>query len=285
MLHTLKNEFLTVTISSHGAELQSVRSAAGTEFLWQGDPAVWAGRAPIMFPICGGLKDDRYTLDGQTHTLIKHGFARMEEFSLAEGDDRHAVFALRENARTLPAFPFRFTFTATFTLEERTLRVCYAAENRDNRTMYCNVGAHEAYAAPEGIREYEVVFEKPETLSAVVLHGNLLGEETVPVLHNACVLPLTPDFFRVDALVFPTLASRCVTLRHVPSGRAVKVDFDDFDHLLLWQKHDARYLCVEPWDGLPDYEDADGELSRKKGVRAVPAGETLVRTHAMTFTE
>ena len=285
MFHTLQNEFLTVTISSHGAELQSVRSAAGTEFLWQGDPAVWSGRAPVMFPICGGLKDDRYTLEGQSHILTKHGFAKLEEFTLAEGDDRHAVFALRENPRTLPSFPFRFTFTVSFLLEGRTLRVCYAVENRDDRTLYCNVGAHEAYAAPEGIREYAVEFEKPETLSATVLHGNLLGEEIVPVLQNARILPLTPDFFQVDALVFPTLSSRRVTLRHVPTGRAVTVDFEDFEHLLLWQKHDARYLCVEPWDGLPDYEDADGDLSHKKSIRAVPAGENLARTHTITFAE
>ena len=37
MLYTLKNEYLTVTVSDRGAELQSVRRADGREYLWQGD--------------------------------------------------------------------------------------------------------------------------------------------------------------------------------------------------------------------------------------------------------
>ena len=55
-LITIKNEALTVDISTIGAEMQSVREADGTERLWQGDPAFSAGRAPVMFPVCGGLK-------------------------------------------------------------------------------------------------------------------------------------------------------------------------------------------------------------------------------------
>ncbi len=49
-LHTLKNEQLTVTASSFGAELQSVTGADGVEYLWNGDPAYWAAGHPICFP-------------------------------------------------------------------------------------------------------------------------------------------------------------------------------------------------------------------------------------------
>ena len=36
-MEQLKNEKLTVTISAHGAELQSIKNAEGREYLWQGD--------------------------------------------------------------------------------------------------------------------------------------------------------------------------------------------------------------------------------------------------------
>ena len=44
-----------VEISPLGAELQSI-SVDGKEKLWGGDKRVWSGRAPILFPFCGGLK-------------------------------------------------------------------------------------------------------------------------------------------------------------------------------------------------------------------------------------
>ena len=64
-LISIQNEYLCVEISTKGAELQSIRDTAGTERLWQGDPAFWTGRAPVLFPICGGLREDAYYLDGQ----------------------------------------------------------------------------------------------------------------------------------------------------------------------------------------------------------------------------
>ncbi|MBQ2308518.1 MAG: aldose 1-epimerase family protein, partial [Clostridia bacterium] len=47
-LITIKNEHLTATVSTLGAELQSLCDKDGKEYIWQGDPAVWSGRAPIL---------------------------------------------------------------------------------------------------------------------------------------------------------------------------------------------------------------------------------------------
>ena len=61
---TLKNKDLTVTVNELGAELKSVR-CDGMEYLWNGDPAFWSGTAPMLFPICGTLKEDRFTYQGK----------------------------------------------------------------------------------------------------------------------------------------------------------------------------------------------------------------------------
>ena len=71
---TIKNNELTVEISSLGAELQSVKYN-DKEYLWHGDPAVWGKRAPVLFPICGGLKENKYVYEGKEYTLFKHGFS------------------------------------------------------------------------------------------------------------------------------------------------------------------------------------------------------------------
>ena len=54
---TIRNENLTVEISTLGGEMQSIKDAAGREYLWQGDAAFWSGRAPNLFPYTGRLTE------------------------------------------------------------------------------------------------------------------------------------------------------------------------------------------------------------------------------------
>ena len=42
------NRQLTVALETLGAELFSLRTPDGAEWLWQGDPKYWEGRAPIL---------------------------------------------------------------------------------------------------------------------------------------------------------------------------------------------------------------------------------------------
>lgn len=283
-LITIQNDRLTVAISTVGAEIQSVRSKTGTEFIWEGDPAVWAGRAPIMFPLCGGLKDDTYTLNGKTYQQQKHGFIRFAEFSVIRVSENEAVLAATETAETLATFPWPFTFTATFRLEGDSLAITYAVENKDGDTMYFSVGGHEAYATPEGVDAYEAVFEKEEELAVNPLYGNLLGHDRQPFVSGS-VLPMKKEYFAIDAIVLETLNSRAVTLRRRGGGRSIRVEFPGFDHLLFWQKYDAPYLCVEPWNGMPDFIDSDGDITHKPYITALEGGKTYTLTHTVTFSE
>ena len=76
MDYQLKNNFLTVTLSDQGAEIQSVKDVnSGREYIWQADPKIWGRHAPVLFPVVGRLKDDQYTYDGKTYHMGQHGFA------------------------------------------------------------------------------------------------------------------------------------------------------------------------------------------------------------------
>ena len=50
MQATIHNEFLTLTVDTHGAEAVSLKNAAGQEMLWQADPAVWKRHASSFSP-------------------------------------------------------------------------------------------------------------------------------------------------------------------------------------------------------------------------------------------
>ena len=57
-LQTLSNGQISVTISDVGAELMSITGKTGSEYLWYGEPEWWEYRAPVRFPIVGGLRDN-----------------------------------------------------------------------------------------------------------------------------------------------------------------------------------------------------------------------------------
>ena len=49
----LSSAELHVEVNPLGAQLSVFRDRSGRDLLWDGDPAVWAGRAPILFPTIG----------------------------------------------------------------------------------------------------------------------------------------------------------------------------------------------------------------------------------------
>lgn len=278
----ISNGKIKAGISTLGAELRSIKKDE-TEIMWQGDPSVWTGCAPLLFPICGGLRDDKYFFDGKEYILEKHGFARHREFETEKVSDNSVTFLLKSDAETLKHYPFLFELRVIYTIIDNGVKVQYEVTNSDSKVMYFSIGAHEAYACPNGIEEYSVVFEKPETLNARVLNGNLLEYKTVPIIENERVLPLKKEYFAVDALVFTDINSRKVTLKNNRTNACIDVDFDGFGYFLLWTKPNGNYICIEPWCGIQDFVDSDYELTRKKGIIKLRPGETDTRIHTITI--
>lgn len=278
---TIRNSEVCVTIAELGAEIQSI-VRNGVEYMWSKDPAFWKSCAPIMFPICGGLRNGRYELDGASYEMPKHGFARFMKFEVESKTDTSVTFVLLDNEETRKTYPYVFAFRVTYELDGASLRVTYDAENLDNKTMYCTFGGHEAYACPEGIEAYELVFPEKETLYAYALNGDLLTDYTKLMVNDSNLLPLDDRHFVLDALVFRDVKSNSVTLRSKVSNRRVRVDFDGFDYLVLWHKHTAPYLCIEPWCGVQDVAGSSPSLAEKEGIHAISAGGHFARTHVIT---
>ena len=286
MTVTLENDQLAVNIDTLGAELQSIRTKRNeTEQLWNGDPKFWTGRAPIMFPICGGLKDDRMVYRGTSYSLKKHGYAKLSEFSVEKCDRHAAVFLLRSDSKSRAIYPFDYEFRVQFSLSGPSLAITYEVTNCTHGPMVTSFGAHEAYACPDGLEAYSVIFEKEEPLDAWVLNGNLLEHKTVPILHGGRELALKSSYFSIDALVFRYIQSKSVLLVHRATGHQRKIEFPGFDHLLLWTKPGAGYICIEPWCNLPDFVDSDYDLDHKEGMQHLEEKERFQRTHVITFDE
>ncbi len=278
---TIKNDRLTLEIAEKGAEMRKL-TLDGKDALWSGDPAFWSGVAPVLFPFCGGLRDDKFTYQGKEFKMeTKHGYARLSEFELEKRGTNFVTFVLRDTEETLKQYPWHYELRITYSLRGTAVAVRYDVTNLSADKMYFSIGSHEAYACPEGIEDYDIIFPENETLNACVLDGNLIAHKTVPVLKDGCVLPLYEKYFAVDALVFKDVKSRKATLRNRKTGRALTVDFAGCDYLLLWTKPGAGYICIEPWCGIPGMVDDGYAIEEKEGIQNVEPGETFTREHTI----
>ena len=278
----LLNEQIKATFSTKGAELISLEKN-GKEQIWIGNPEVWPSHAPILFPICGGLKDDKYLYNGKEYILQKHGYIRFTEFQVESKSENKIVFLHRFNEETLKQFPFEYELRIIYTLDGSSLRIDYSVKNLSKDEMYYSIGGHEGYYCPEGIEDYSIIFEKPEMFDSTVLNGNLLENFTINVGKNTCELPLKYEYFAVDALSFLDLKSRKVSLKNRKTGEERLLEFKDHDVFFVWTKPGAKYVCLEPWCGCPDFMDSEYDFRSKRSIIRLSGKEETTRTHTITF--
>lgn len=281
---TIKNEYITAKIYELGAELKSLVFGE-TEYIWEGRSEVWAGSCPLLFPICSGLKEDKYTFNGKEYTLQKHGYARFKTFEVESMTESSVVFLHKSDIDTKQSFPFDYELRVIYTLAEKTLKINYAVKNLTDGTMYFSIGSHEGYYTPEGIEDYDVIFPQNETLNAYVLYGNLLSNQQLPIIKDSNVLPLYDKYFTIDALVFKDLKSKSATLRNRKTGKAVRVDFPDDKYFLLWHKPNSPYICLEPWSGISDIVGSSYDITEKEGIIPLEGKSEYNHTHSVTIIE
>ena len=282
---TIRNDKLTVRIKALGAEMTSIQTADGTEHLWQGDPAWWSGQAPLLFPVAGSFKDDEYILNGKTYHMPKHGFAKYRVFDVETQTEDSVTFLLAgENARH-EGFPFDYALRVRYALEDNRIKIDYLISNLGDTPLYACIGAHEAYACPDGVNNYEIAFDEDEGghVANSLFEGGCLSRKRQNIALESNALPLHENDFAGTTLTFLTLKSRGVTLRKKTGEKIAHVDYTGFNDLLLWTIPGAKYICIEPWSNHPDFIDTDKQLPAKPGVIPVAAHDSAARTHTLTI--
>ena len=279
---SLSSPELRAQIDPLGAQLSTLQDREGRDLLWGGDPAVWAGRAPLLFPIIGELSGGRYRIGSTEYLLPRHGFARRRQFTLLSSTAGEAVFRLTADEATLQVYPFRFELDVRFSLQGAALNVVTSVRNLGTGSLLASFGYHPALRWPlplGGARaEHFIEFEVDEPAPVRRLDGNgLLTPVRYPTPVSGRRLALTDDLFVGDALIFDAVRSRSVTYGAAAAAARIRVSYGDAPYLGVWTKPGAGFICIEPWHGIADPEGFSGELAAKPGVFAVAAGgERLV---------
>ncbi len=285
----IENEWLSAGINELGAELNSVyHKKLNIDYLWGADPAFWAKKSPVLFPIVGGLKNNKYLFDGREYDMGRHGFARDSTFKVANQTDTAAAFVLKSDAVTRAAYPFDFEFTVLYTLRDATLDVSYEVTNTDRDPMYFSVGGHPAFRLPleagAVYDDYYLQFAVEENAGRwPITPDGLIKSAPTPLLAHTRRLPLTKSLFAADALVFKNLQSHAVTLKSDRFEHGLHVDYPGFPYLGVWAAKDANFVCIEPWCGIADSESTTQQLTEKEGINVLQGGSSFERRWSVTL--
>jgi galactose mutarotase-like enzyme len=277
---SISDPTLRAEISATGAELVRLQDSAGLDLLWDGDPAFWSGRSPLLFPIVGEVKGNRLNVAGKAYEIARHGFARTSTFALVSSEPSRCTWRLEASEATRKQYPFAFRLDVTYAIRAGTLETSAEVINPGGVAMPVSFGFHPAlrwplpYGKPRAA--HEIVFEKDEPAPIRRPVDGLLSAATYPTPVQGRRLVLHDDLFRDGALVFDRLQSRSIVY-----GGRLRVDFDGMPHLGLWMLPGAGYLCIEPWQGHASPQGFDGELADKPGIVSIAPGAS--RRFAMSI--
>ena len=284
IMQTLKNDVLTVQVAEHGAELQSIKKGA-TEYLWQGDPAFWGRRSPVLFPIVGSVWEKRYRVDGVEYELGQHGFARDMEFELVSETETEVRYRLKSTEETLKKYPYQFVLEIIYRLHGNSLDVIWEVTNPSNdKELHFQIGAHPAFIYPDySIENKErgyLVFDRTE------------GLECIRIKEKGCVdavtkypleipadgrLPLASDTFDViDTIMLQEGQVHKTELRRVDGTPWVSLTFDA-PVVGIWSPPGkvAPFICLEPWYGRCDSAGYEGEYKDKDWINTLAPGQNF----------
>lgn len=255
MVYTIKSDKLTAKIESRGAELISLASKE-QEYIWQG--GAWKDHAPLLFPACGRIVGNTYTYAGKSYTMGIHGFARASEFALHEISDNRLVLVLKDYPESYASFPFEFRLVAEFVLVGEMLTVNFTVYNNDEKAMPFMLGWHPGFVLwGEGAFEtFELDFGETNcvihhpTTDTKFISGAIASYPLKDGKYKLC----PEEIYALDALIFSDTLGKVKLSSPTTTERSVEVTWSEnlpYVAFWKWPSEDTRYLCIEPWSGLP----------------------------------
>lgn len=277
----LKNELLSIKVSSHGAELSSL-VCNGKEYLWQADPAYWGRHSPVLFPIVGRVWENIYRIGDAPYSLPQHGFARDMEFQLIHESENELRYRLTHTEETLAKYPYPFVLEVGYRISGREVEVIWQVTNPSGEDIYFQIGAHPAFYYPNydpATKERGYFsFDKSETLisSCLAEKGCLSADKKISIELQEGMLPITTDTFGIDTIVLENDQVHEVTLHDNDRQPVLSVRFP-MPVVALWSPpgKNAPFVCIEPWHGRCDLAHYEGDYREKDWINHLAPGEVF----------
>ncbi len=283
----LKSKDLKVRIREQGAEMCSVTNNQGTEFVWQASEKIWPRHAPVLFPIVGKLKGNKYEFAGKSYQLGQHGFARDMKFKVAESSPSKCTLELISDDETKKLYPFAFSLRIIYELSGNELNTRYEVKNTGDSKMLFSIGAHPGFRCPidadEKFQDYYIEFYHDTFLQTVLQDGlRSTTNKVLPLVGKK--LYLSANLFDDDALVFENHQVSKISLCSSKSQHKITMECKDWPYYGIWSKKGCtEFVCLEPWYGIADRVDSTGEFPKKEGLISLEPSEKFDCSFQTTF--
>jgi galactose mutarotase-like enzyme len=280
---TLQFAGATASIARLGSEPKSWK-IGNQEMIWSADPKFWARSAPILFPVIGASAGGVIVVSGKSYAMPQHGFARDSVFNLVERGDNWAVLMLTDDDVTRKHYPFPFSISVRFELSAKSLKIDFEVTTGAASMPY-QLGFHPAFAWPLREDRYEgceLVFSSNSSLPIFRLNSKGLLRRKVVSSVDGGSLPIDAKLIEEGALILPDSRSPSVKFTSIP-GPHLKMSVVEFPQFAVWTKPAAPFLSIEAWAGLPDWDDAHGELAFRPAINLANRGNS--RSHSVVLTK
>ena len=282
MQYTIKSREASAVLGLNGGMLNSLKKD-GIEYLWQGDPAFWAGQAPVCFPIVGVLPESKGYAFGKECSMKRHGIARISPFEVFEKLDNSITFIQKSSEETKKAFPFDYELKIKYTIIGSTVTNEYIITNTGNEKFPFVIGGHPAFNCPltddERFEDYKVVFDKKMTKKVLRPNhetGLVDVDERFDALDNSDTINMQHSLFEEnDAMIFDNIEAKCATLIG-NAGKGIKIEYQDMANLLIWSNvNKSPFVALEPWTGISNCSDESNKIEEKRGITILYPNETI----------
>ncbi len=279
--YTLKNDFLTLKVSEHGAEIKSlIRNYDNKELMWQADPKYWGRTSPVLFPLVGNYWEKKSLYDGKTYELSQHGFARDMDFQMIKSDVDFMWFKVTDNEETRKKYPFPFELKIGYKLKDDKVKVIWKVKNTSSEKMYFSIGGHPAFNCD--LNKAKLALKKGDEKLSDRLVYCMIAEDGSGCLSDikkelplkAGKMCLSDELFYKDALIVQDEQADSVTLIDENDKKVLKVKFEA-PLFGIWSPAEkkAPFVCIEPWYGRCDRVGFNQKLEEREYGNCLESGE------------
>lgn len=195
------------------------------------------GGIPILFPICGNLPDNTYTIHGKEYQLKQHGFARDLPWQVIDQQTQECAsitLLLESNDQTKQLYPFDFQVIFTYQLKGSTLEIRQSYTNKSAESMPFSTGLHPYFTT---VDKTALQFQIPST--------------EYQDQRNKTIHPFTGSFdFESDEIdvAFRDLTDVSASVTDNSRQLDLHLSYDDaYSRVVFWTVKGKDFYCLEPW--------------------------------------
>ncbi len=191
------------------------------------------GGIPILFPICGQLRNDSLLLEQGNFILKQHGFARDSIWEIDFIPDRNLVIlSMASNEITLSSYPYLFFIEIEVQLEKNSLNFKISVHNRSQSSMPFSFGLHPYFNVSDLMR-LQVDGLQKKCINHITMREESTDQQLSSLLEGIDFLTGTSK----SIFIIDSLAQRKIEIKHQ----------QPMDLTVVWTDPPRSMICVEPW--------------------------------------